>query len=249
MRIGIDGNEANTDRKVGIGEYASELLIQFSRLAGSEYEFEVFLKDKPNNSLPPQAKHWHYRIFGPGKMWTQFALPARLFLSRSRPDVFFTPTHYAPRFSPIPTVVSVMDLSYLHFPELFAEKDLYQLKNWTKYSVQKASHVITISSSSKNDIIKAYKIPEKRVSVVYPGIKDVTTLNPHIYSMSELKSKYKISENYILSVGTLQPRKNTARLIEAFAKLRKDKKYEDSDLMLVVIGKKGWMYEDILAAP
>ena len=182
-------------------------------------------------------------------MWTQFALPVHLFLQKNKPDVFFTPTHYAPRFSPVPTVVSVMDLSFLRFPELFAEKDLYQLKNWTKYSVGKASHVITISNSSKNDIIKAYKIPADRVSVVYPGIKQVTTLNPHVYSMSELKTKYKISDNYILSVGTLQPRKNTARLIEAFAKIRKSKKYADSDLMLVVVGKKGWLYEDILSAP
>jgi glycosyltransferase involved in cell wall biosynthesis len=249
--IGIDGNEANTGRNVGIGEYASELLMQFSNFQFpiSNFQFQIYLKNKPHDSLPEEREGWEYTVFGPGKMWTQFALPVRLFTTRNKPDLFFTPSHYAPRFSPVPTVISLMDVAYLKYPEYFAEKDLYQLKNWTQYSVSKASHIITISNSSRNDIIKLYNVPEKKVSVVYPGIKQFTTLNPHIYSMSELKSKYGISDTYILSVGTLQPRKNTARLIEAFAMIRKSKDYADSDLTLVVVGKKGWLYEDILAAP
>jgi len=264
MVIGIDGNEANTDKKVGIGEYSFELISQFKEFPISNVQFQIYLKDQPRGDLPDETKNWKYRILKPGKLWTQWRLPLDLYWHKPRPDIFFTPTHYAPRFSPVPTVVSVMDLSYLHFPELFAEKDLYQLKNWTKYSVQNAAHVITISNSSKNDIIKAYNIPKERVSVVYPGIKEVTTLNPHVYSMSELKSKYKISENYILSVGTLQPRKNTTRLIEAFSRVvqhysssgakrsREGKEFSQSsnnNLQLVIVGKKGWLYEDILAAP
>ena len=249
MRIGIDGNEANTGKKVGIGEYSFELISQFKEFPISNFQFQIYLKDRPRDDLPDETKDWKYRVLKPGKLWTQWRLPLELYWSLPRPDVFFTPTHYAPRFSPVPTVISIMDLSYLHFPELFADRDLYQLKNWTQYSIKKAAHIITISNSSKNDIIKAYRIPEDRVTVIYPGIKEVTTLNPHVYSMSELKSKYLISDNYLLSVGTLQPRKNTARLIEAFAKLKKSKKFDKSDIMLVVVGKKGWLYEDILAAP
>lgn len=251
MIIGIDGNEANTGRNVGIGEFAFELLTQFEQMRPQGVTFEVFMKDDPLKSLPRERKGWDYRVFGPRKMWTQFALPLKLFMSSPKPDVFFSPTHYAPRFSPVPTVTSVMDLAYIHFPEYFAEKDLYQLKHWTKYSVQKAAHVITISNSSKNDIIKAYNVPESKVSVVYLGIKDMTSLNPHVYSMSELQSKFGISKNYVLSVGTLQPRKNTARLIEAFSKVVRSKKQVVSgdDLQLIVVGKRGWLYEDILAAP
>jgi len=132
-----------------------------------------------------------------------------------------------------------MDVSYLKFPELFQSADLNQLTKWTKYSVKKAKGIFTISQASKDDIIKEYGVPGGRVTVTYPGIKAVLTG----LTMSELSSKYGIKRDYVLFVGTLQPRKNIVRLIEAFSKLNKP------DLDLVIVGKKGWKFEEILAAP
>ncbi len=247
MLIGIDGNEANVENKVGVSEFAFELLNRFSQIKREDSKIQVYLKDKPNSDLPLESNTWKYRVFRPKKLWTQWRLPLELYLARPRPSVFFTPSHYSPRFSPIPTVVSVMDLSYLHFPELFNKSDLYQLINWTKYSVKKAKAVITISNSSRFDIIKAYDLPEAKVHVIYPGIKDIIDLEPHIYPMNELSTKYQITDEYILFVGTLQPRKNIKRLIEAFSKLISEPKHKN--MQLIIVGKKGWQYEDILAAP
>jgi glycosyltransferase involved in cell wall biosynthesis len=115
--------------------------------------------------------------------------------------------------------------------------------------VKKAKRVITISESSKSDIIEEYHVKSGKVAVVYPGIKPITTLTPHVYPMQELTYTYKISKNFLLYVGTLQPRKNIARLIEAFSHVLKDEKIANSDLELVIVGKKGWLYEEILAAP
>lgn len=249
MVIGIDANEANVEKKVGISEYVFELLLQFKQLTVNNLQFTIYLKDKPNEDLPTEANNWHYSVFGPKKMWTQLALPIKLHTERIKPDVFFSPGHYAPRFSPVPRVISIMDLAFFHFPEYFTKKDLAQLHSWTRYSVKKAKAIITISQASKDDIIKLYQIPGDRIHVVYPGIKETTTLTPHIYPMNELTAKYGISDNYLLFVGTLQPRKNIARLIEAFAILRKKKDFSSSDLQLVVVGKKGWNYEEILASP
>lgn len=252
MIIGIDGNEANVVNRVGISEYAYWLLFYFAKFAHegktSGVTFVIYLKKPPLKTLPKETENWKYKIVGPGKFWTQLGLPFHLFLTKPRPDVFFSPTHYAPRFSPVPSVISIMDLSFLHFAELFNKSDLYQLKNWTKYSVKKATKIITISNSSRNDILKTYQVPEEKVLTIYPGIKQAVTLEPHVYAMNELKAKYAISDNYILFVGTLQPRKNISRLIEAFAKIKE----EDLDLKhveLVIIGKKGWLYEEILEAP
>ncbi len=256
MIIAIDGNEANVEKRVGISEYAYWLLYYFAKFAESnksvDIQFVIYLKQHPLKVLPKETSNWKYKIVGPGKFWTQFGLPLSLFLTKTKPDVFFSPTHYAPRFSPIPTVVSIMDLAFLQFPELFNKSDMYQLRNWTKYSVEKASKVLTISNSSRNDIIKTYKVPEQKVKTIYPGIKQSVSLEPHVYAMNELKAKYNISDNFVLFVGTLQPRKNISRLIEAFALLLESKKlhaeYQD-DLQLVIIGKKGWLYEEILNAP
>lgn len=248
MIIGIDGNEANIAKRVGIGEYSFELLKQFREFQNSNYQFQIYLKDKPLHDMPKEDKNWRYRILRPGKLWTQWRLPLDLYLNNPKPDVFFTPSHYAPRFSPVPTVISVMDIAYIHFPHLFDKSDLYQLHNWTKYSIKKASKVLTISESSKNDIIKEYGVASENVAVTYPGVKENVALSPHIYAMNQLKMKYEVTDNYILFVGTLQPRKNIKRLIEAFAEVIKNKKFP-KDLQLVIIGKKGWQYEEILEAP
>ncbi|HUD43921.1 MAG TPA: glycosyltransferase family 1 protein [Patescibacteria group bacterium] len=246
MIIAIDGNEANVKKRVGVSEFAFELLAQLTKIKDQGSSINVYLKESPLKDFPIEDKNWQYSIFGPKKLWTQLALPAHLFLQLKKPDVFFTPSHYAPRFSPCPTVISIMDLAYIHFPQLFAKKDLYQLQNWTKYSVKNASKIITISQSSKHDILNIYGVAEEKVAVIYPGIKPLVSLTPHVYPMQELKIKYAISQNFLLFVGTLQPRKNIARLIEAFSQLKKSK---DKELQLVIVGKKGWLYEEILAAP
>jgi len=251
MIIGIDGNEANVKNRVGIGEYASELLRKFAEFRVQSLEFIVYLKDNPRADLPRENENWKYRVIKPGKLWTQWRLPLDLYLRRPRPDVFFSPSHYAPRFSPVPTVMSIMDVSYLYFPEMFNKSDLYQLRSWTAYSVKNAKKVLTISKSSKNDIIKEYRIPSSKVFVTYPGIKEVLSLEPRVYGMKQIQSKYGVGDKFILFVGTLQPRKNIVRLIEAFSKVLDTNKNEliTKDLELVIIGKKGWLYEEILGTP
>jgi glycosyltransferase involved in cell wall biosynthesis len=241
MIIGIDGNEANVSKRLGVSEYAYQLLLQFYET--KDNEFVIYLKDEPHHDLPKETANWQYRVIKPGKLWTQWRLPLDLYFHGKRPDVFFSPSHYGPRFSPVPTVMTILDVSYVYFPELFKQRDLYKLKHWTAYSARKAKKVLTISESSKNDIIKEYKLREKDVVVTYPGIKSAMSIEPHVYGMNQLKTKYGLSENYILFVGTLQPRKNIVRLIEAFSRIR------NKDLELVIIGKKGWLYEEILQAP
>lgn len=248
MIIGIDGNEANVERKVGISEYAFELLRQFAKLNIAGCEFRVYLKERPRPEMPAERDGFKYIVFGPKKLWTQFALPFKLFTSFKKPDVFFTPSHYAPRFSPVPTAIAIMDVAYLKFPNLFNEKDLYQLKNWTAYSVRNAKKIFTISNSSRDDILKEYHLAKDKVVVTYPGLKEnLVSLQPMVYGMEQLQSKFGISKHYFLFVGTLQPRKNITRLIEAFAKLTEKEK--NNDLQLIIVGKKGWQYEEILSAP
>jgi len=276
MIIGIDGNEANVENRVGIGEYAYELLMQFYESQKSKVKsqnhnskFKIYLKNKPINDFPKEQERWRYSVFGPRKLWTQFALPLNLYFIRPRPDVFFSPTHYAPRFSPIPTVISIMDLSYIHFPEMFKRLDLYQLRNWTAYSVRNAKRVLTISQASKDDIIREYHVAPDKVVVTHPGVKKFSIFNfqfsmkSQFSNFEKIRNKYGIRKDYILFVGTLQPRKNITRLIEAFSKILR---YKDTKILsekkspsilvsqypsisLVIVGKKGWLYEEILEAP
>lgn len=236
MNIGIDGYEANIDNRVGIGRYAYEIITHLYPLA-KKHNVTVFLPSRPRDDMPGETTSWKYKVVGPTKLWTFIGLP--LAIKKEKLDVFFSPTHYIPRFVSVPKVMAIMDLSYLKFPEMFRAKDLFQLRRWTAYSVIRAAKIITISKYSKDDIIQAYRVPEGRVVVTYPGL-----------AMKSLAMSHEPSaKNYILSVGTLQPRKNYVRLIEAFSLFLKENKQKFSDLKLIIIGKRGWLYEDILAAP
>lgn len=244
MIIGIDGNEANVTNRVGISEYAYQVLTklyEFRTEDKNDHTFTIYLKANPLEALPKATSWWKYKVVKPAKLWTQIGMPLHLSTTTKKPDVFLSLTHYLPRITKSPAVVSVMDLSYIHFPETFQKKDLYQLTKWTEYSVKKATKVITISQSSKDDIIKYYKIPEKKVKVVHLGLKDIL-----MDKASKDPSEFGVTKRYILFVGTLQPRKNIARLIEAYSLLSQEVKNEHQ---LVIIGKKGWLYEEILESP
>jgi glycosyltransferase involved in cell wall biosynthesis len=185
--------------------------------------------------MPPERPNWKYVVAAPSQLWTFIGLPHAI--KKEKLNVFFSPTHYIPRFINVPRVMAIMDLSYLKFPQLFKPKDLFQLRYWTAYSVTHARRILTISEASKNDIIKAYHVPADKVVVTYPGF-DMKAVSP-----------VKTFKNYILTVGTLQPRKNYIKLIEAFSIFLKENRQKFSDLKLLIIGKKGWMYDDILSAP
>ena len=244
MVIAIDGYEANADKRVGIGRYAYEILCSiYGQVTDHAHvRFRIYLPEKPKNDMPKETYWWQYRVVGPKRFWTWFGLPLWLLIDRPKVDVVFSPTHYIPRFTGIRKVMSIMDLSYLTYPQLFRKKDLHQLVHWTAYSVAHAERVFTISDFSKHAIIEAYGLSPDRVIVTHLGFS-MNTKQIH----QEIHKKYKCSPSFILSVGTVQPRKNYALLIEAFAKYVKDSKDETTDLLIV--GKKGWLYESILKAP
>lgn len=240
MIIGIDGNEANVRQRVGSNIYAYSLLDWFAKL-DQDRRFTVYLKSKPISDLPSSRENWQYRVLKPGKLWTRWRLPLDLYLNNPRPNIFFTPGHYAPKFCPVPFAISIMDLSFVHYPEMFIRQDLYQLVSWTRDSVRRASHIFTISQFSKDDIIKHYSIPEEKITVTYPGY-DQERLAKDISAeeIIRVKKAYGITGDYLIYLGTLQPRKNLKKLIAAFAQLKKD------DLNLVIAGKRGWLYSEIL---
>ena len=252
MRIGINGYEAVIPRfgydldtklpiRVGSGAYCFELLTSLNKI-DKKNNYLVYLPQEPTPDLPKESANWKYRTIPARKLWTVTALAPEFLFKKGKPDVFFTPTHYLPPFAPKKSVISILDVSYIYFPDLFAKKDLVRLKKWTRYSAKKAAKILTISESSKSDIIKEYGVAEDKVEVIYPGIKSETRNPKSETNMEELRKKFGIKDKFILFVGTLQPRKNIAKLIEAFSKL-------DSNLQLVIVGKKGWQYEEILSAP
>jgi len=243
MILAIDGYEANTEVRVGIGRYAFELIERIARRqAGRNPPFTdvlVYLPEAGRPHMPEESAAFHYRVVGPKPLWTFLGFPLALMLDRKKSDVVFSPTHYLPRWVTVPRVIAVMDVSYLTYPELFRPSDLHKLVNWTAFSVAHAAKVITISEFSKHAIIDAYHVPDNRVVVAYPALPEWQENHP----MGTSKKMDQLPKRYILTVGTLQPRKNFARLISAFSTI------PDKEIALIIVGKKGWLYDEILEAP
>jgi len=231
MIIGIDGNEANVQEKVGVSVYTAELLSYFQKKAEQDLQIIVFLRQPPTKRLPKETSFYKYELVSGPMLWSQVFLPLRLFLKRNV-DVFFSPAHYSPRYCPVPLVVTIHDLAFFYYPNEFLKKDLYKLKNWTSQSVKKAKSIVAVSKNTKKDILKQYDLPAEKVSVVYNGFEK-TDGKP---TPSEFAKK-----PYILFTGTLQPRKNILLLIRSFADFSKT----HTDYSLIIAGKKGWLYDEI----
>jgi glycosyltransferase involved in cell wall biosynthesis len=231
MLIGIDANEANlTTNRVGINQYAFNLLWALSEIK-TPHKFIVYLKNEPLADLP----RMNYRVIPFPKLWTQTRLPLDLFTHIPHPDVFFSMTHYAPRWAPMPTVVSIMDLGFLKTPEQFTTKDYNQLKNWTNYSVRNAKKVIAISEFTKKDVMTVYGKSDQDVMVT-PLSYDKKLFKP-TKDVKVLK-KYGINHDYFLFLSSLKPSKNVEGLIRAYHQGRFTEK-------LVIVGKKAWLFEAI----
>jgi glycosyltransferase involved in cell wall biosynthesis len=249
MLIGIDGNEANIKNKVGVGQYAYQLLWHLYKL-DKDNQYLIYLKEKPLSDLPPATKNWQYKIFGPSKMWTRLALPFHLLTQKEKLNVFYSPSHYSPKFSPVPTVPTIHDIGYLQYQDQFTKKDLYQLINWTKESLKKAAHIITVSKFSQNEIIDTYNLNPQKISIAYNGVEKPPKINSK--NQQKILSDYSIeTNNYFLYLGTLKPNKNISFLIKSFSLFLK--KLQDSNTSkpdfpkLVIAGKKGWLFNEIFA--
>lgn len=247
MKIWIDGYEANVPQRLGSSQVAFHLLKALEKI-DQKNDYTILLPNAKMEDLPQERPGWKYKYLKPNKFKTWLAIPWALFTAREKPDVFFSPTHYGPGFSPVKRIITIFDLSFLRFQNYFKPRDLYQLKLWTRISVMHAAHIVTISQASKQDIQKFYGIPKDKITVAYPGY-DQEKFNPITdkEQIGDVLQKYEIKGDYALYIGTIQPRKNLLRLIEAFKKI--------DNLKLVIVGKtkglgrQGWMFEKILQKP
>lgn len=239
--IAIDGNEANVAQRVGSNVYAFQLLKAMEKYWQSDTQVEVlvFLSAPPLADLPAQRPGWRYKVVPHVPLWTLWKLPLELRRHRNI-DLFFSPGHYLPSWTPMPSVNTVMDLAYEHYPQFFKAKDRWQLRLLTRQAVSQAAHVFAISKKTAQDLSKLYSLNPDHISITYPGLASPEKIAPS--KVTKLLHSLNVSQPFSLFVGTLQPRKNIVRLIDAFS-LLKNQGYKGK---LVLAGKVGWKAEPIL---
>lgn len=252
MKIAYDAQLLIKGDKTGIGWCAENILMQMPQFIENTYQLNYFSLGYSQEQLQNVKKYanlgyqindctWFhnviYRI-----MWNFFSVPYSLFFRKSA-DITFFFNYVIPPGVKGKKIAIVYDMAYKAYPETVRKRTRRLLDIALKKSCKRADHIITISQFSKSEIIKYLNIPEEKITIMPCGVD--TTLYHDNYMEEDIQkvlNKYRIQGEYLLYLGTLEPRKNIVRLIKAYAKL---KEKESSTPKLVLAGRKGWMFDDI----
>lgn len=235
MRIAIDASRTTVQRVTGTEQYAIRLIRALLDL-NTEHQLILYFRDKPSPELFPQHKQVLQRVIPFPRAWTHARFAAALW--RDRPDVTFVPAHTLPIYFPGRAVVTVHDLGFRYFPEAHPTRDRLYLDWTTRYSARRANIVLADSRATANDLTLFFNVARDKIRVVYPGV-DAPALSQNVPSVRE---KYHLPERYFLFLGTLQPRKNIAVIVQSYLRWRAA--HPDNPTGLVLAGGKGWLYDD-----
>ncbi|HVF57998.1 MAG TPA: glycosyltransferase family 1 protein [Pyrinomonadaceae bacterium] len=165
---------------------------------------------------------------------------------RRRPVDLLHVQYTAPPFAPCPVVATIHDLSFEHLPETFKRRSRMQLRLTVRRTARSAAHIIAPSEYTRRDIISTYGIRPERVSVITLAASQ--HFKPAARAEVErVRNLYGIEGEYLLAVGSIQPRKNLARLVGAYADLRRARP-KGKLPQLVLVGKQAWLYGETLRA-
>lgn len=235
MIIGIDASRATRIKQTGTETYAYRVIAEMAKLADADHRLRLY-----THQAPPQ--NWfaspfvETRVIPFPRLWTHIRLSAEV--SAHPPAVLFVPAHVLPLHCPVPAVVTVHDLGYHHFPTAHTAFQRRYLDFTTRRHAHAATHIIADSAATKADLLRFYDADPHAVSVVHLGLDN--ELQPVKKPMPFLQ-KYGIHGDYLLYLGTLQPRKNIVRLLDAFQRVSQN----HPDVTLVLAGGKGWLFDKI----
>ena len=231
----------------GIGNYTYELAKRMQDGDGLEFHGNVFnflgRNDNASSLAGISMPLREFKLLPYGayrRIWNTVHIPYdHLFRGKSDLSVFFN--YIVPPGVDGKVMTTVYDMTYLRFPETMNAKNLKRLQDGMKYSVERADRIITISEFSKQEIIELLGVPSENISV----LPCAPSLTGHAADFEQCKEKFGITKPYLLYVGTIEPRKNLSRLIQAFAQLKRECGIQHQ---LVLAGGKGWANEEIYKA-
>lgn len=245
LRIGIDFTSASRER-AGIGRYARELIRALSRL-DHIHRYVLFV---PRDAHPDLLRFdWSHNFTirrAPlterylAALWHRARVPLPIEGFIGAVDVFYSPDFLLPPTFAARKLVTVHDLSYVRVPECFPVPLLNYLNRAVPPSLARADLILADAASTQNDLVEVYRVPREKIRVLYSGVESRFCPDVSAESRARVRALTR-GKPYILSVGTLQPRKNYTRLIHAFSSLQS----LISNLQLVIAGGRGWMYEEI----
>lgn len=226
MRVGIDAQIARAS-KAGIGQFTAALVEWLPKVDRSA-EYIPLAPDRVDRDFTMPERIW----------WDQVRIPQ--LVRRERIDVLLKPAFSVPVISKAPTVAVLHDLAARRFSEQLHKPSAWFYGHWCPWTFRFAKKIIAASAFTANEAATLLRIPKEKMSVVVQGRDELASPDPQPQD-AQVMEKFRLPEQYILHVGTLEPRKNLPFLIRTYARFRE----QHAEYGLVLVGLKGWMSNDL----
>jgi glycosyltransferase involved in cell wall biosynthesis len=240
-------------RQSGVGHYTQRLVGGLAAIDERNRYTCLVERDGPGLPVPTrnggQWDCWPTRVSFEnhwlGDAWLLGYLPFRL--ARLSADVYHGPAVFLPLLKlGYRTVVTIHDLVSFLFPQTVPRKYATYMRLMTRLAARSADRIIAVSGATRDDLRRVLRVPDDKVVVIHEAVAPEFVAPPGPGSLDEIARRYSIRRPYCLFVGNVEPRKNLAGLIEAFGLLRT--RTGGPRVQLVLVGTRGWLYNDILAA-
>lgn len=245
MRIAINAIFLQNNPMEGYGHYTAEVLRRM--VAAHPKDEFLLLYDRPWETPFLNATNVHSVFVSPAarhplsfKYW--YDVKATSVVKKWKADVWFQPYGFCSLTSTVQQVLMIHDLAFLHHPEYISWYQRAYYRWFTPAFLRKAKQVITVSEFSKTDIMKTYRTDETKIKVIGGAVR--AGFQPLEWEDKQaVKDGYADGREYFLFVGGIHPRKNLLNLLKAFSHF---KKWQHSNMKLLVAGRKAWQYDDLL---
>ena len=247
MIIGIDASLA-LGKPTGIGRYIINLLDNLSMIDIHNHYRLLYHYFRPVDRAsfyhPRQGNFRVQKIRVPGRIMSWLCL--NLNLPKVEHLLGKVELFHSTAFFPWPTqkaklVLTVHDLSVFRFPQFHPQRMVNFYRRCFRNAIPSADRICADSENTKADLAELFKVPEQKITVIYPGVE--RRFAEAVWRQEGVVGKYDLDSPYILSVGALEPRKNLVGLLEAFCLLKESKGVPHQ---LVIVGGKGWLYQEFL---
>ncbi len=234
--------------RAGLGRYAEKLAFEIAK----QREVTLFHNEGQGAKMPATLSDLPaIKVQFGYKPWRMFVFVAQLLQSNllsydkklSPNSIFHATEHLLIPLTNVPSVITIHDIIPHLFPKYHKKLNYWFLKYAMPLFCKRATAIVTVSNSTKNDIVKYYKIPAEKIHVI-PEAAAEHFHQPSPSKIAEVKEKYELPADYLLHIGTIEPRKNLDRLVDVLLELRNS---GHPNLTLVLAGAKGWLYEDFFA--
>jgi glycosyltransferase involved in cell wall biosynthesis len=240
MRIVLEGTTLRAGR-TGVGYYVEHLLTHLADEArGDELIVASNGPVETARPLPPRVRIARGYAFPLRLPWMQLVAP-RL-VDELGADVAHFTNAVVPLASPVPTVVTIHDMSLTLYPRFHPLRRVLLHRPFVALAARRADAIITVSHSARRDILGHYRVPPERVHVVYEAAAPAFRPIPDRASLEPVARRYALPARVVLYVGTIEPRKNLPRLLHAFARRKRAGELPHT---LVCVGRYGWRARDV----